>query len=111
MALAVAPFLWTGLDLAAARITSVPWDQLGYSQIDNALINQLAPFTGVYGITFVLVAVNALLAGGLLVERGAKSRFGGPLGVGCVAARFCSSPVLQASLFRRPTQSPPQPLF
>ena len=56
------PFLWTGLDLAAARITSVPWDQLGYSQIDNALINQLAPFIGVYGITFILVAVNALFA-------------------------------------------------
>ena len=77
MALAFAPFLWTGLDLAAARITSVPWDQLGYSQVDNALVNQLAPFTGVYGITFVLVAVNALLAGGLLVERGTKSRFAG----------------------------------
>ena len=24
------------LELAAARITSVPWDQLGYSQVDNA---------------------------------------------------------------------------
>jgi apolipoprotein N-acyltransferase len=77
MALAFAPFLWTGLDLAAARITSVPWDQLGYSQIDNALVNQLAPFTGVYGITFILVAVNALLAGALLIERGPKSRRAG----------------------------------
>ncbi len=77
IALAFAPILWTGLDLAAARITSVPWDQLGYSQIDNALVSQLAPFTGVYGITFVLVAVNSLLAGALLVNRGSKSRFAG----------------------------------
>jgi apolipoprotein N-acyltransferase len=77
MALAFAPFLWTGLDLAGARITSVPWDQLGYSQIDNALVNQLAPWTGVYGITFVLVAANALLAGALLVDRDLKSRFAG----------------------------------
>jgi apolipoprotein N-acyltransferase len=69
IALGVAPFLWTGLDLAAARITSVPWDQLGYSQIDNTLVNQLAPLAGVYGITFLLVAVNALLAGALLVGR------------------------------------------
>jgi apolipoprotein N-acyltransferase len=76
LALIFAPFLWTGLDLAAARITSVPWDQLGYSQVDNVLINQLAPLTGVYGITFVLVAVNALLVGALLVERGAKSAIG-----------------------------------
>ncbi len=37
LALAVAPVLWTALELAAARITSVPWDQLGYSQVDNAL--------------------------------------------------------------------------
>ena len=62
MALVVAPFLWTALDLAGARITSVPWDQLGYSQIDNQVITMLAPWTGVYGITFLIVAVNALLA-------------------------------------------------
>ena len=35
LALTAAPFLWAGLELAAARITSVPWDQLGYSQVDN----------------------------------------------------------------------------
>ena len=69
LALAAAPILWTALELAAARITSVPWDQLGYSQVDNALVSQLAPWTGVYGISFLLVAVNALLAGGLLLER------------------------------------------
>ncbi|MGB6695013.1 MAG: apolipoprotein N-acyltransferase, partial [Terracidiphilus sp.] len=68
-ALAFAPFLWVALEFAGARITSVPWDQLGYSQVDNALINQLAPSTGVYGISFVLVAVNSLLAGGLLLDR------------------------------------------
>ncbi|HVN92620.1 MAG TPA: apolipoprotein N-acyltransferase [Terracidiphilus sp.] len=77
IALAFAPFLWTGLDLAAARITSVPWDQLGYSQIDNALLTPLAPWTGVYGITFVLVAANALLAGALLVRVESRSHFAG----------------------------------
>ncbi|MGD0730404.1 MAG: apolipoprotein N-acyltransferase [Terracidiphilus sp.] len=62
LALAAAPVLWAGLELAASRITSVPWDQLGYSQVDNGLVNQLAPWTGVYGISFVLVGVNALIA-------------------------------------------------
>ena len=64
--LALAPFLWVAIELAAARITSVPWDQLGYSQVDNFLLTGLAPFTGTYGISFVLVAVNALFAAALL---------------------------------------------
>jgi len=67
-ALAVAPILWAGLELAASRITSVPWDQLGYSQVDNMLVNQLAPWTGVYGISFLLVAANALIAAGYLIS-------------------------------------------
>jgi apolipoprotein N-acyltransferase len=70
LAFACAPVFWAALELAAARITSVPWDQLGYSQVDNALVNQPATWTGVYGISFVLVAVNALLAGGLSFESG-----------------------------------------
>ena len=68
-ALVAAPFLWVALDLAASRITSVPWDQPGYSQVDNGFVNQLAPWTGVYGITFLLVMVNALAAGSFLKKR------------------------------------------
>jgi apolipoprotein N-acyltransferase len=68
LALSAAPFFWTALELAASRITSVPWDQLGYSQVDDILVNWLAALTGVYGISFLLVAVNALLAGFLLLE-------------------------------------------
>jgi apolipoprotein N-acyltransferase len=75
LALAAAPVFWVALDLAATHITAVPWDQLGYSQVDNALLNQLAPWTGVYGISFVLVAVNALLAGGLLLDRCPQKSF------------------------------------
>ncbi len=77
LALAAAPVLWAALELAAARITSVPWDQLGYSQVDNALINQLAPFTGVYGISFVIVAVNALIAGGIVLKPCERRRIWG----------------------------------
>jgi len=68
MALAVAPILWTAIELAAARVTSFPWDQLGYSQVDNGLVNQLVPWTGVYGISFLLVAANALLVGADLAK-------------------------------------------
>jgi apolipoprotein N-acyltransferase len=67
LALAAAPILWAAMEMAASRITSVPWDQLGYSQVDNAFFNQLAPWTGVYGISFLIVAANALLASRYLV--------------------------------------------
>ncbi len=73
LALAAAPFLWVALDLAAARITSVPWDQLGYSQVDNSFVSYLAPWTGVYGITFILVAVNALIVHGRIAESSNRS--------------------------------------
>ncbi|MGB7190448.1 MAG: apolipoprotein N-acyltransferase [Acidobacteriaceae bacterium] len=66
--LVVAPFLWAALELLAAHLTSVPWDQLGYSQVDNLLLTKLAPYTGTYGISFVLVAVNALLVAALLAK-------------------------------------------
>ncbi|HSZ17836.1 MAG TPA: apolipoprotein N-acyltransferase [Terracidiphilus sp.] len=82
LALAAAPVVWTALELAASRITSVPWDQLGYSQVDNLAVNQLAPWTGVYGISFVLVAVNALLAGGMLAGTERLGTTAGTQGLG-----------------------------
>jgi len=81
LALAAAPFLWVAFELAAARITSVPWDQLGYSQVDNSIVNQLAPWTGVYGISFLLVAGNALVAAGFLLDRCEHRRTWGAAGV------------------------------
>jgi apolipoprotein N-acyltransferase len=96
-ALAAAPVFWVGLELAASRITSVPWDQLGYSQVDNALVNQLAPWTGVYGISFLLVAVNALIAGGIFLERPQQKLVCGVAGmalaVGAVAGVAFKPPV------------------
>ena len=80
-ALAAAPFLWVALDLAAARITSVPWDQLGYSQVDGVFVTQLAPWTGVYGITFLLVVVNALAASSLSLRSTWSARLRSLLGL------------------------------
>lgn len=76
IALLAAPVLWTALEFAASRITCVPWDQLGYSQIDNFALTALAPWTGVYGISAVLVGANALLAWSLL-RKDSKPRLTG----------------------------------
>jgi apolipoprotein N-acyltransferase len=64
--LLLAPVFWVALEFAASRITCVPWDQLGYSQVDNLLLTRLAPVTGVYGISFVLAAGNAMFCAALL---------------------------------------------
>jgi apolipoprotein N-acyltransferase len=68
LALIAAPFVWVALDLAAARITSVPWDQLGYSQVDNFWLGVIAPWTGVYGISFLLVFVNTRFVEAMMLK-------------------------------------------
>jgi len=56
------PLLWVGMELAIARVPQFPWDQLGMSQVENGLLTRLAPWTGVYGISFVVAGVNGVLA-------------------------------------------------
>jgi len=59
-ALLLSPFAWVAGELARSRITGFPWDLFGIAQVDNALLTRLAPFTGVYGLTFAIAAINAL---------------------------------------------------
>ena len=59
-ALLLSPFAWVAVELARARITGFPWDLLGITQVDNALLTRLAPYFGAYGLSFVIAAVNAL---------------------------------------------------
>jgi apolipoprotein N-acyltransferase len=60
VALMTSPFVWVAVELARARITGFPWDLLGYTQVDNLTLTKIAPITGVMGLSFVIVAVNAL---------------------------------------------------
>ncbi|WP_158615506.1 apolipoprotein N-acyltransferase [Acidipila sp. EB88] len=57
------PCLWIAVEYLAAHFTCVPWDQLGYSQVDNLVLTRLAPWTGVYGLSWVLAGVNAVWLG------------------------------------------------
>jgi apolipoprotein N-acyltransferase len=60
LTLLLSPFAWVAVELARARITGFPWDLLGITQVDNPLLTRLAPITGVYGLSFLVAAVNAL---------------------------------------------------
>ncbi len=58
----VAPALWTALELARTYVFSgFPWSLLGYSQYRALHVVQIADITGVYGVSFLIVLVNAAL--------------------------------------------------
>jgi apolipoprotein N-acyltransferase len=53
---------WASLEYArAVLITGFPWCLLGYSQFNHPMLIQIADVTGVYGISFLVAAVNALI--------------------------------------------------
>lgn len=60
----VAPALWVALEYVRANLSflSLPWMLLGHTQHLSIRTIQVAAFTGVYGITFVIVMVNVALA-------------------------------------------------
>jgi apolipoprotein N-acyltransferase len=69
--------IWVALEMTMARLFSgFPWNFLGITQYKIVPLIQIASFTGVYGIAFLLVwfAVSICGAGRLLMEQPRKSR-------------------------------------
>ncbi|NOX97298.1 MAG: apolipoprotein N-acyltransferase [Nitrospirae bacterium] len=57
------PSLWVSLELLRSYLFSgFPWGLLGYSQYLNLPLIQISSFTGVYGISFLIVLVNVVVA-------------------------------------------------
>ncbi|MBL7990061.1 MAG: apolipoprotein N-acyltransferase [Candidatus Kapabacteria bacterium] len=62
-ALAMLPFLWAAFEwLHGLGEASYPWQALGYTQAFYTPLIQIADITGVWGLSWCIVAVNALLA-------------------------------------------------
>ena len=63
-ALIVAPFLWVAVEYLRANfpLLPAPWPLLAYSQYQYIKIIQIVSFTGVYGLSFLLVLFNSTLA-------------------------------------------------
>jgi apolipoprotein N-acyltransferase len=70
-ALAAAPLAWVATELGRTYLfTGFPWVLLGYSQVTVLPVAQLASLLGVYGVSALVVAVNAGLAQvGVAAER------------------------------------------
>lgn len=66
---------FVGAELARGRAPGAdPWALVGYSQAPVATVTQIADVTGVYGVSFVVVAVNAALAELWIARRDRSAR-------------------------------------
>ncbi|HXJ79318.1 MAG TPA: apolipoprotein N-acyltransferase [Candidatus Methylomirabilis sp.] len=62
-ALVMAPVLWVAGEWIRGHLMGgFPWGLMGYSQHGELLVIQIAELAGVYGVSFLIVAVNAVLA-------------------------------------------------
>lgn len=68
LALAVSPFLWVAAEWVRGHLLGgFPWGALGYSQYQRLPVIQIAELGGVHAVSFVVLAVNAALAGCLVL--------------------------------------------
>ncbi|HEC66040.1 MAG TPA: apolipoprotein N-acyltransferase [bacterium] len=59
----LAPILWVSLEyLRSIFLSGFPWALLGYSQYLNTPLIQISEFTGVYGVSFLIVLANVTIA-------------------------------------------------
>jgi apolipoprotein N-acyltransferase len=59
-----APFIWVTFEFVRAHLPEIsfPWNLLGYPASANLALLQLTSITGIYGLSFLVAAFNALVA-------------------------------------------------
>ncbi|HXD32905.1 MAG TPA: apolipoprotein N-acyltransferase [Pyrinomonadaceae bacterium] len=67
-----APFIWVTFEWLRLSITGQLWNAIGYSQAFHPGVIQPARWGGVYAVSFILVAINGVIAFALL-KRTAKA--------------------------------------
>lgn len=72
-ALFIAPVLWVCIEfIRSYALTGFPWSSIGYSQYRFLPLIQLADITGIYGISFLILAVNGFFVDLLLLKAKVK---------------------------------------
>jgi apolipoprotein N-acyltransferase len=68
---ALAPFLWVALEFARTHVPIIgfPWNLAGYATSGSVALLQLTTVTGIYGLSFLVAGLGALLAYAILVGR------------------------------------------
>ena len=68
-ALLIGPVLWVVLEFVRSyAFTGFPWSSIGYSQYKFLSVIQVSDITGVYGISFLVLAFNCAIVDGLLLK-------------------------------------------
>ena len=102
----VAAPLWVAVEYLRCHIgfLSLPWAQLGDSQYESLALLQMASLTGVYGLSFLIVFVNAAMTEAILQGRRASMWLGIP-GASLIAASLLIAIFVHGVvvLARRPT--------
>jgi len=72
-----APFLWVTFEFIRAHLPEIsfPWNLLGYPASANLGLLQLTTITGIYGLSFLVAAFNALLAWAVASSSSLRKRF------------------------------------
>jgi apolipoprotein N-acyltransferase len=74
-ALLIAPFIWVVLEFVRSyAFSGFPWSSIGYSQYLFLSIIQISDITGIYGISFLIVAVNGAITDIFLLKRRIKEK-------------------------------------
>jgi len=62
-AMVLAPVFWVTLEFARSyALTGFPWSSIGYSQYKFLTAIQFSDITGIYGVSFLIVAINGAIA-------------------------------------------------
>jgi apolipoprotein N-acyltransferase len=85
-----APFLWVSLEFLRTHLPIIgfPWNLTGYAASGSLALLQLAPVTGIYGLSFLIAAYSSLLAYAVIVrtQRARRSAIAVTAGIILVAA-------------------------
>src|SRR2546429_2416658 len=59
-----APFMWVSMEFLLLHLPAIgfPWNLLGYAAAGNLAFVQLTTITGIFGLSLLVAAYNALLA-------------------------------------------------
>jgi apolipoprotein N-acyltransferase len=98
--LAAAPLVWVATEWLRPMVTSVTWNGLGITQVQNYEVAKLAQFGGVYLISAEIVALNALIIMALRFAKTKERSMG-------VAMALLTLAALSALFLRQPLQNIP----